>query len=172
MAQWYALRTESRQERAVAAGLAERGLTVFLPMETDWRGQPRVKHMEPILPGYVFVLMTCDNDFAEVHELEHVGGFVRYLGDDQIMWPMPFPTCDILRFQSDERAGLFDKTRNVAPPRYRPKKGSRVQITAGDYYGHFAKVISAPSKDRRKLAIEGFDPPRHKTLEVSQLAAA
>jgi len=172
MTHWHAIRTEPRQERAVAAALAERGFTFFLPMETDWRGKPPVLHMEPVIPGYVFVLVTKDADFAELHELEHVGGFVRYLGDDGVMWPMPLPAAEILRFQCDERAGLFDKTRHVKPPKYRPKKGARVQITGGDYYGFFAKVLAAPSKDRRKLLIEGFDPPRHKTLDVAHLAAA
>lgn len=172
MSQWYAIKTEPQRERQVAAGLAERHLTFFLPMETDWRGQPRVKHMEPVLPGYVFVLIGTDNDFAELHELEHVSGFVRYLRDDGILWPMPFPTGEIFRFQADERAGLFDKTRKVKPPKYRPKRGERVQITAGAYLGYFAKVLSSPAKDRRKLLIEGFDTPRHKTLDVGHLEAA
>lgn len=171
MSQWFAIRTATRRERQVAAGLAERGFTFFLPMSTDWSGQPRVKHMEPLLPGYVFVLCE-DKHFADLHGVEDVQGFVRYMRDDGLLWPVAFPAMEILRFQADERAGLFDKTRTVKPPKYRPKKGERVQITAGDYYGYFAKVLAAPNKDRRKLMIEGFDPPRHKTLDVAHLVAA
>lgn len=171
MTDWYAIRTASRQERHVAAGLAERGFTFFLPMETEWRGQPRVRNMEPLLPGYVFVLCQA-NDFADLHGIEHVAGLVRYYREDGLLWPMPFPGREILRFQMDERSGAFDRTQLVKPPRYRPKKGERVQITAGDYYGFFAKVLSSPAQDRRKLLIEGFGKPRHKTLDVAHLVAA
>jgi transcriptional antiterminator RfaH len=171
MTDWYAVRTATRQERVVAAGLAERGFSIFLPMETDWRGSPRVRHMEPLLPGYVFVL--CDpRNFADVHGIEGVTGFVRYMGNDGVLWPVPFPGMDVLRFQMDERDGAFDRTRNVKPPRYQPKKGERVQITAGTYLGFFAKVLSAPDKDRRKLLIEGFEKQRHKTLDIAHLVAA
>lgn len=169
---WYALRTASRQERHVAAGLAERGFTFFLPMETDWRGKPHVRHMEPLLPGYVFVVITSGDDIAELHGLEHTQGFVRYMRDDGYLWPVMFPARAVLGLQMDERAGAFDRTRKIKPPKYQPKRGERVQIQAGDYYGYFAKVLSSPSGDRRKLLIEGFDKPRHKTLDVAHLVAA
>jgi transcription antitermination factor NusG len=171
MSQWYAIRTNSRQERTVAAGLAERGFTFFLPMETDWRGSPKVKNMEPLLPGYVFVYCG-DQEFADLHGLEGVNGVVRYMRDDGLLWPMPFPSAEILRFQIDERGGAFDRTRNVKPPRYNPKKGERVQITAGAYLGYFARVLSAPTSDRRRLMIEGFEKSRHRTENVGHLAAA
>lgn len=171
MSEWYALRTEPRRELTVAAGLAERRITFFLPMETEWRGQPRVRHMSPLLPGYAFVL--CDSDtFADLHGIEGVLGFVRYLRDDGLLWPAAFPGRAILGLQMDERSGAFDRTRLVKPPRYQPKKGERVKIKAGPYLGFFAKVLSAPSAARRKLLIEGFEAPRHKTLDVAHLEAA
>jgi transcription antitermination factor NusG len=171
MSDWYALRVTPRQEASVAAVLAERGITFFLPMETIWHGSPRVKHMAPLLAGYVFVL--CDTgDFANLHGVEGVLNFVRYLREDGMTWPAPFPAREILGLQIEERRGLYDRTRNTKPPRYRPKKGERVQITAGTYLGFFATVLSAPTKDRRKLLIDGFGKARHKTLDVGHLVAA
>lgn len=171
MGQWYAIKTAARRERIVAAGLAERGFTFFLPMETTWSGSPQVQNMEPLLPGYVFV--CCDErDFADLHGIEGAAGFVRYLRDDGLLWPAEFPSRAILGLQVDERAGLFDRTRTIKPPKYQPKRGTRVRIKAGPYLGFFAKVLSAPSSARRKVMIEGFDPPRHKTLDIDHLEAA
>lgn len=171
ISQWFCVTTAPRRERAVAAGLAERSFTFFLPMATDWRGKPRTRHMEPLLSGYVLVL-CAEHDLAELHGIEHVVGFVRYVREDGVRWPVAFPMKDVLGLQAEERAGAFDFTRNVKPPKYRPKKGDRVQITAGTYMGYFAKVLASPDADRRKLIVEGFDPPRRKTLDVGHLAAA
>lgn len=169
--EWFAICTASQHEAEVAAELAGRGFTFFLPMETIWHGKPRVRHMTPLLPGYVFCL--CDEeDFADLHGLEGVIGIVRYLREDGVQWPLAFPAKDILGLQMEERAGAFDRTRHVKPPRYEPKRNARVRIKAGAYQGFFAKVLSAPSSARRKLLIEGFDPPRHKTLDVAHLEAA
>lgn len=169
--EWYAIVTDTSQERNVAAALAEHGWVFFLPMETDWRGKPSVRHMSPLLPGYVFVLCEADS-FADLHGIEGVRGFVRYMREDGALWPVAFPGRAILGLQMDERAGAFDRTRTVKPPRYAPKKGERVRIKAGAYQGYFAKVLAAPTKDRRKLLIEGFETARHKTLDVAHLEAA
>jgi transcription antitermination factor NusG len=169
--EWYALCAAPQRERQAAAGLAERGFTFFLPMEMEWRGKPRVQHMSPLLPGYVFALCGPE-DFADLHGIEGIQGFVRYLREDGAMWPLAFPASDILGLQMEERAGAFDRTRRVKAPRYQPKKGERVKIKAGTYLGFFAKVLAAPSGERRKIMIEGFDPPRHKTLDVRHLEAA
>jgi transcription antitermination factor NusG len=171
MAQWYALRSNARQERAVAAGLSERRFPFFLPMQTDWAGSPRERNMEPLFPGYVFVLGEPE-DFADLIGLEGVINFVRYMGNDGVLWPVEFPGSAILGLQIQERAGAFDFTRLVKPPRYRPKKGETVQIVAGPYYGFMAKVLTAPRDQRCKLLIEGLGKPRNRTEDVAHLAAA
>lgn len=172
MSQWYAIRINASRERQVAASLAERRITFFLPMRTDWAGQPRVRHMSPLLPGYVFVLGD-DDTIAVLHEFEDVSGPVRYMRDDGNLWPYVFPLAAVIGLQADERAGLFDYTRSIKPPKYRPKAGARVKIKAGPYLGFFAKVLAATAEDRRRVRIEGdFDSPRHKTLDVAHLEAA
>jgi transcription antitermination factor NusG len=169
MTQWYALRTASRRERVVAANLAERGFPIFLPMETSWRGPHR--HMEPLMPGYVFALCEPE-DFANLHGIEGVQGFVRYIREDGIAWPAAFPATVILGLQIEERWGAFDATRQVKPPRYRPRKGDTVRIMAGTYYGFMAKVLAAPQGERCKLLIDGFEKARHRTEDVAHLTAA
>jgi transcription antitermination factor NusG len=74
---WYALYTESRQEKKVASRLAQLGIEVYCPLiiqERQW--SDRKKKVEvPLLPSYVFV-------WLESHDRElvfQVPGIVRYL---------------------------------------------------------------------------------------------
>jgi transcription antitermination factor NusG len=169
--EWYAVTVLPRRERAVAASIAERHFPIFLPMQTEWRGSGR--HMEPLMPSYVFVL--CEpGDFAEIHGIEGVCGFVRYIRDDGIAWPIPLPSIAILGLQIEERAGTYDYTQQVRQPRYKPRKGEQVRITAGDYYGFVATVLATPQGDRCKLMIqhETFEAPRRRTEDVAHLTAA
>lgn len=74
---WYALYTESRQEKKVAARLAQLGVEVYCPLivqERQW--SDRKKKVEvPLLPSYVFVHLESHN-----RELVFtVSGVVRYL---------------------------------------------------------------------------------------------
>ena len=74
---WYALYTESRQEKKVAARLAQLGIEVYCPLiiqERQW--SDRKKKVEvPLLPSYVFVKLESHN-----RELVfQVSGVVRYL---------------------------------------------------------------------------------------------
>ena len=74
---WYALYTVSRQEKKVAARLAQLDIEVYCPLiiqERQW--SDRKKKVEvPLLPSYVFVRL-------ESHKRElvfQVSGIVRYL---------------------------------------------------------------------------------------------
>ena len=147
MTEWYAIRTETGAERQVGATLAERFYPVFLPMETHWHvepGRPKERRCVPLLPGYVFILCEPE-DFKEIGGMEGMLGFVRYLADDGNLWPIPFPASQILGLQMDERGGAFDSTISF---RYRPKKGERVNITAGPYFNFTAKVLATPRGKR------------------------
>lgn len=173
MTHWYALCTEPRRETVVAAGLAEREFPVFLPMQTDWRGQPQQRHMEPLLPGYVFVLCEL-GDLAELRGIEGVQSLFRYVRGDGNLWPMEFPGRVVLGLQIEERAGTYDLTKLARAPKYRPRKGDAVMIVAGDYYGFLATVLATPQGDRCKLLIQhdSFEAPRNRTEDVAHLTAA
>lgn len=74
---WYALYTQSRQEKKAAARLAQIGIEVYCPLiiqERQW--SDRKKKVEvPLLPSYVFVKLEA-NDRERVFQ---VSGVVRYL---------------------------------------------------------------------------------------------
>lgn len=74
---WYALYTESRQEKKVATRLKQLGIEVYCPLiiqERQW--SDRKKKVEvPLLPSYVFVNLELQH--REV--VFQVSGVVRYL---------------------------------------------------------------------------------------------
>jgi transcriptional antiterminator RfaH len=74
---WYALYTESRQEKKAAARLEKLGVEVYCPLiiqERQW--SDRKKKVEvPLLPSYVFVRLETHN--REI--VFQVPGIVRYL---------------------------------------------------------------------------------------------
>jgi transcriptional antiterminator RfaH len=74
---WYALYTESRQEKKVTARLAKLGIEVYCPLiiqERQW--SDRKKKVEvPLLPSYVFVKVESQNR----EMVFQVSGVVRYL---------------------------------------------------------------------------------------------
>ncbi len=74
---WYALYTESRQEKKVAARLSQLDIEAYCPLiiqERQW--SDRKKKVEvPLLPSYVFVKLES----AKRELVFQVSGVVRYL---------------------------------------------------------------------------------------------
>lgn len=65
LAQWFVLRTKSRQEKALAAELQQRGIQCFLPLARQIRfhGKDNARRAvveEPLIPGYLFLYGDLD----------------------------------------------------------------------------------------------------------------
>lgn len=182
--EWYAVTTAPCAERKAAYALDREGLSVFLPVETDWGklhgavDKTRYTYA-PLLPGYFFVLIDPTyvdekkrTQFRQVLEVEGVSGFVDFIDEHGECRPFPIPAAAIIEMQADERAGLYDLTQGrtpAPPPPYRPKRGERVQVIAGPYLTYIGQVIAAPKKNRVKVALEDGRSPM---LKVSHVAAA
>ena len=63
-ANWYAVQTRARNEKAIAERLQEQGLTTFLPLVTEVRRwSDRKKKVElPLFSCYVFVRLVASNN--------------------------------------------------------------------------------------------------------------
>ncbi len=74
---WYALYTQSRQEKKVAARLEQYGIEAYCPLIIQMRQwSDRKKKVEvPLLPSYVFVKLAPQ----EREKVFQVSGVVRYL---------------------------------------------------------------------------------------------
>lgn len=170
MSHWYAIRVMTRREKTAMAGLAEQGFAVFMPCETVMRKICRYQEPvnRPLFPGYLFVLCTSDH-FAQIRETVGVQQFVRYfVGGEQT--PVAFPFAAVIEMQTAERAGHYDRTR-TRPAVYHPRKGDKVQITAGPWMAFVGKVLDTPTSRRAKVMIEGpFG--KGQDIDVGHLRAA
>jgi len=127
---WYALYTESRQEKKVATRLAQIGLEVYCPMiiqERQW--SDRKKKVEvPLLPSYVFVNLEAHN-----RELVfQVPGIVRYLywlGNPAIVKDSEI---EVLQKWLQDKVVSFEVT-GIQP-------GSDYEIPSGPFIGQKGKV--------------------------------
>jgi transcription antitermination factor NusG len=168
---WYCVRSATRQETKTLARLTEKGYAVFLPCETVQRrlGGADERVHRPLFPGYMFILCEPDNH-PEILEMEGVHQFVR-VGTGENLRPFPWPSSVIIGLQAQERAGDFDRTRAKPPPAYKPRKGDKVQVTAGHWHSYIGTVLNTPTKARALVKIEG---PFGKgvTLDVAHLKAA
>jgi len=174
MSQWYAIRIVTQRAAKVEQSLAEAGFSAFTPHERVSRklGRHLVVQDKPMFPGYLFVLCNDGeehNDFAAVRAISGVVNFVTFMKDGAFS-PIAFPLKAIIKIQAEERAGMYDRTR-AKPNAYRPRKGERVQITAGPWISYIAKVLDTPRGKRAKVMIEG-PYGRGETIEITHLKAA
>ncbi|MCX5689392.1 MAG: hypothetical protein NTV94_06320 [Planctomycetota bacterium] len=64
--QWFIIRTRSRQEKKLAADLAARRISCFLPLvaEVRYHGRRKARVIVPLFPGYLFLVGTREEAFA------------------------------------------------------------------------------------------------------------
>lgn len=140
---WYALYTESRQEKKVAARLAQLGIEVYCPLiiqERQW--SDRKKKVEvPLLPSYVFVKLESQNRDL----VFQVSGVVRYL-----YWlgqPAIIKDAEIEVLQN----WLQDKVVSFEVVGIQP--GTIYEIPSGPFIGHKG-VVDKVDKSQITLILE------------------
>ena len=127
---WYALYTESRQEKKVVTRLHQLGIEVYCPLVTQERQwSDRKKKIEvPLLPSYVFVKLESYNRDL----VFQVSGVVRYL-----FWlgkPAIVKDSEIELLQN----WLKDKVTSYEITGIHP--GSEYEIPSGPFIGHKGTV--------------------------------
>lgn len=140
---WYALYTESRQEKKVTARLEKLGIEVYCPLiiqERQW--SDRKKKVEvPLLPSYVFVKL-------ESHKRElvfQIPGIVRYL-----YWlgqPAIIKDSEIETLQK----WLMDKVVSFEVIGIQP--GAEYEIPSGPFMGQKG-IIEKVNKNQVTLILE------------------
>lgn len=169
-ANWYCIRTATRQEAKVVEGLHDLAqarridIDVYLPCETRWNRLTRVKTIKqvPMLPGYLFVR----TDPAYLWRVDRLDGVYQILG-----WSTRQTALEAGRFGSfvenlreSEAAGKFDKTNrclNSGKRRHNLTLGQVVKIAEGSFAGFVAEITELSGTDRIKvlLSIFGRDTP-------------
>jgi transcription antitermination factor NusG len=118
---WYALQVASRCEKAVAAGLALRGYTEFLPLFRSRRKwSDRMQDVDlPLFSGYVFCRLDINHRLPALL----IPGVVRIVGLGKT--PIPVDEDEIAAVQAIVKSGL------LAQPWPFLKAGQTVTIEEG-----------------------------------------
>ncbi len=157
---WYALQTQPRREKKVAAQLVNKGVTTFLPVVAEvhrWSDRQKVIQV-PLFTGYAFVRLAPTPQGRLL--VLRTPGVVRFVGGNGEDHPIPDKQID------DIRAILEQKVPCTLYPFLRV--GQRVRIRGGcldgiegllvAVEGHRGMVISVDSIQQSiAIRVEGYD---------------
>lgn len=157
---WYAVHTHSRHENKVAAGLAEKSVTTFLPTVRqlhNWSDRRKIVEV-PVFPCYVFVRVQ---QWKQVHSLVlRTPGVFRWVGQTGEPTVIPDSQIDAVR-----SAVATDLSVSLHPFL---KEGQRVRICSGSLEG-VEGILVGKNKDCKlvisidllqqsiAVALEGYD---------------
>ena len=145
---WFAVSARSRQEKAAADDLGQRGFEVFLPTRSERREwSDRIQQVElALFPGYLFVRTEMSAQ-RRVDLLKARGVFDlvgRLAGDERIARAVPDWQVESLRILvAGERA--LDPVEKLVP-------GTRVRVGAGPLRGARG-VVEVGVDGKRRLVV-------------------
>lgn len=164
---WYAIKAKPLAEARLVKDLVRLKLDTYRPMSTHYlrKRSGKVKVKRPIFAGYVFVCCSIADHYEAVRKLDGFGRFVHRAGTDN---PFRFPDLKIGDLMMRQRFGEFDEEK-PKEGQYQPKKGDRVLVVAGKWYGYFAEVLGIVSK-KKQARVKFDEGGAEKDVQISQLA--
>ena len=160
LAEWYAVHTYPRHEKAVAERIQRQGLTTFLPMTTEvhrWSDRKKTVQL-PLFTCYLFVQLQPTNE-QRLRVLQ-TDGVISFVGSQRIGTPIPEEQIEAVRQLHERRVEC----------RTHPflKAGQRVRVRGGALEGveglfvtenGDASVVISVDAIQRSLAvrINGYD---------------
>jgi transcription antitermination factor NusG len=143
-AQWYALWTRSRHEKAVRDQLQRKAIEVFLPTIGKWsRWKDRKKKVDwPLFPGYCFARFDVQDRLPVVK----CDGVVQIVGADGVPSPIPPVEVEGIR-QLVESELSYDPCPLV-------KEGEMVKVVSGPLKGVVGRLVRKGTHARLMLSVD------------------
>lgn len=140
---WYALYTESRQEKKVATRLLQLDIEVYCPLVIQVRQwSDRKKKVEvPLLPSYVFVKLEPNNR-EKVFQVSGVVRYLYWLGEPAIVKD---GEIEIMQKWLTDKVTSFEIV-GIQP-------GSLYEISSGPLIGHKG-IVEKVGKSQITLILE------------------
>jgi transcription antitermination factor NusG len=145
-AEWYAVQTRPRHEKAVANHLHTSGIETFLPLCPQIRSwSDRRKIIEfPLFPGYVFVLTPWSAQ-ARVRVFESSGA-VGFVGPRNRATPIPYDQIEAVR--------SLVRTKAEYRPHHYLSAGQRVRIRDGALQGLQGILVSVSNDHSLVVSVD------------------
>jgi transcription antitermination factor NusG len=135
---WHVLHVRSRQEKALSADLALRGIQHYLPLvrQTRFYGHRRTDLQLPLFAGYLFLLGSMEQAYS-ADRTGRVAKIIPVFNQEQIDWELGNLQLAMQRQPS------------LAPYPYL-KNGLRVEVRSGPFRG-LQGIIEGRAKEARLL---------------------
>jgi hypothetical protein len=123
---WHVLQTKSRQEKALAEGLSNRGIKCFLPLAQVNRvyGNRKAKVDLPLFPGYLFLKGTLEDVYL-ADRTKRVARVIPVFDQEKLGEELKNVE---LALRGTDGAGRFDPFPYL-------KRGIRVEVSSGPLRG-------------------------------------
>jgi len=140
---WFAARTRSRHEKAVASQVQDGGIEAFLPTTTRWsRWKDRKKRIDwPLFPGYCFV-HAAPEVLSAVRKCTGVVSIVSNVGR-----PASIPDHEI------ESVRRLMESHLPGDPCPLIQEGSLVEVTSGPLRGVIGRLVRKGTQARLIIAV-------------------
>jgi len=139
---WWVAHTKSRNEKALAHDLINRGISYFLPMSWKVRRKSRrtVKSLLPLFSGYLFCCGK-ENDRVELLRTDRVANVIEVTDQEKLV-------SELLQIEQALRAGA-----PLTPHKY-IKAGQKCRVTAGPLLGLEGVVTQTRGAMRLVLQVD------------------
>jgi transcription antitermination factor NusG len=143
---WYAIYTNPRAEKKTAEKLHEKGIEVYLPLQTtikQWSDRKK-KVEEPLFKSYLFVCIHFEAERLSVLETQGVVKFVRIGGD------VPVIRTNIIDAIKLGLANFSD----IEITNQDLKLNQQVEVIAGPLRGYYGKIMAQYGNQYFAISIE------------------
>jgi transcription antitermination factor NusG len=143
---WYAIYTNPRAEKKAAEKLSEKGIEVYLPLQTtikQWSDRKK-KIEEPLFKSYLFVRISFEAERLSVIETQGVVKFVRIGGE------VPIIRTSIIDVIKLSLANFTE----VAIANFDFELNQQVEVVAGPLRGYQGKIIAQHGNQYFAISIE------------------
>jgi transcription antitermination factor NusG len=143
-AQWYAVYTRARHEKAVDRALRSRGLASYLPLQevlSQWKDR-RKWVAKPLFPGYLFVRLAT----GQIGRVNSVRGVVHVVGNGQGPIPVPPEQVEAVRRMVEKRVPL--------DPWPYMREGRRVRMREGPLIGVEGFIVTRRKRHRLVVSVD------------------
>lgn len=143
---WYALYTNPRAEKKVAAKLESKGYTVYLPLQTtlkQWSDRKK-KVQEPLFKSYLFIYTNLELHHIDILQTAGIMKFVR-IGKEVV---------SLRQQQIDTIKLLLANETDIELTNTSYETGDEVEIVAGPLRGVFGHILHPKGNRNFALHIE------------------
>jgi len=147
-AYWYAVHTYPRHEKKVAAELAQKGITTYLPLVTEthqWSDRRKLVEL-PLFPCYTFVRIASSNEMRVA--VLRTWGVIGLVGAQKLGVPIPDSQIE------DVRMLLANQIAFTHYPFL--KLGQRVRICGGSLDGMEGILVGRSGERRLVISVESI----------------